>query len=454
MKTKIIKTLFLTSILAARALAADEGGFGLNQESLATAQKTLRGIRVQLDAAIKIIENTIYPNLATYGIDTQSTTPTTLIDFMSLSGSLAKSLSGSFGSSTFTQNPYFSTLQIIDAHLYIRAQFSSSNIIDSKSGSSSTVPIFEPFLGKRIILVPMFNISYDSNNKIIIKDQEISGWECLTDADDGIINSGASIAAGMRSVVSIAGGVLGSCQYVLASSLDALWSGYSASGSSSSGGGTSGSSTPSGPPIIYLAGTAVAAHPDSHYTPSMFSAINLVSLRGADLDTINNNNIAYWFNRSEFILPASAGTMVPIDWFVANPNASILDYCTSTWYSSGCNGAANNGNLVLRTSTGALTTSPTTYEPSTVKFNAHPDSYYTDSMFSSTNLNGLSVSSDKYGAATASWYWYGGFILPLSAGNMSPIDWFIAHPDKRIVDYCTSARYGSNCYGSTAVLNQ
>lgn len=226
MKNKLTKFLLVSSLLAsASAFAADEGKFGLNEEATVNARKTLNSVRKIVDEAVRLVEGIIYPNLATYNVNTASGTGV-LIDLIgSTSGkapTLSSSLTGQFTS--YTSNPYLQRAAILESGLKIQLQFvnSTTGVSNSNAGATFNVPIFESFYGKKILLIPIFNAKYTSN-KLTIKDQDISTWECLTDADDGISTSGTTIAAGMRSVVSMGGGILGTCQYLPSSSFTTVW---------------------------------------------------------------------------------------------------------------------------------------------------------------------------------------------------------------------------------------
>jgi len=73
---------------------------------------------------------------------------------------------------------------------------------------------------------------------------------------------------------------------------------------------------------------------------------------------------------------------------------------------------------------------------------------YFQSSAATTNLNGL-IAQDIYGVTQVAdgWFTNSTFYLPSSAAGMSAVDWFVANPNKRIVDYCAHAWLGSTCYG-------
>ncbi|AVP87582.1 hypothetical protein phytr_6410 [Candidatus Phycorickettsia trachydisci] len=191
------------------------------------ARKTLRSVKSDLDSAIRFVSDSIYPNLQTYGINTTKSSDNSLIvvDFV---GGKSEDDKNSFSSirrtfKNYLENPYISSLVVIESGLRIQMKFVSNNGVSSSTGTKAKVPIFEPFFGRRILLTPIFNIKYDNSGNVTAQDREIIAWECLSDADELISMSGTTIAEGMRSVVSIAGGELGSCQYLTASSLNRIW---------------------------------------------------------------------------------------------------------------------------------------------------------------------------------------------------------------------------------------
>jgi len=225
MKNKVTKILLVSSLLASgMSFGADEGRFGLNEEATVNARKTLTSVRKIVDEAVRLVEGIIYPNLATYSVDTSAGTGI-LVDLVGSTATktptLSSSLSGQFTS--YTANPYLARAAILESGLKVQLQFVDSGTgVSNANASAFNVPIFESFYGKKIILIPIFNAKY-SSGKLTLKDQEINTWECLTDADEGISTSGTTIAAGMRSVVSMGGGILGTCQYLPSSSFSTVW---------------------------------------------------------------------------------------------------------------------------------------------------------------------------------------------------------------------------------------
>jgi len=231
MKNKLTLSLLLTSLLASSVFAGDEGAFGLKEEDADMARKTLHSIRSSLDDAMRIVEDVLYPNLQTYSIQTFLPIASTTI-LMDLIGTTSGKVASNSRVSTtaftnYKTNPYIARLAIIETGLRVQMKFiSSATGVADNIGTTAKVPIFEPFYGKRIVMIPIFNVAYDgttSTSNVTAKDTEISAWECLSDADEGISTSGNTIAEGMRSIVSMAGGDLGSCQFIIATNLDTIW---------------------------------------------------------------------------------------------------------------------------------------------------------------------------------------------------------------------------------------
>jgi len=241
MKNKLTLSLLLTSLLASSTFAGDEGAFGLREEDADMARKTLHSIKSNLDDAMRKVEDILYPNLQTYSIQTNLSIGSTTI-LMDLIGTTSGKVASNSRVSTSTfnvsttvngvttttnsykTNPYIARLAIIETGLRVQLKFvgSATGVADNP-GTTAKEPIFEPFYGKRIVMIPIFNVAYDGSGNVTAKDTEISAWECLSDADEGISTSGNTIAEGMRSVVSMAGGDLGSCQFISATNLDAIW---------------------------------------------------------------------------------------------------------------------------------------------------------------------------------------------------------------------------------------
>jgi len=326
-------------------------------------------------------------------------------------------------------------------------------------------------------LIPIFNITYDSSNKITVKDSEISGWECLTDADGGISNSGVSIAGGMRSVISMGGGVLGSCQYILSSSLDSLWSGSGTSLTQCTNDNAGNATWTSVSPGSSSTGTCNSGYIMVNTSKMSRSCTN--SNGAATLEAVGSNGATSSGNFAGCTIAQctndNAGNAT---WTTVNAGSSSTGTCKSGYTANNSSKMSrlcsiSNNAASLETVTGGVTASgnfagcasaaPIAYNGGSSA--AHDWSYYRSSMFSSTNLSGLNAYdlgyiNDINGLAW--WFWITSFLLPSSAGTQGPIDWFIANPNVRIIDYCTTNSYntssgygihstqgGSPCYGST-----
>jgi len=222
-------TLLLISLFALNAFAGGDGEFGIGEEETNMARKTLLSIRPSLDDAMRKVEDVLFPNLQTYSIQTiiALANTTILMDFVgSTSGKVpTNSRTATSAYTTYKSNPYIARLAIIETGLRVQLKFISSTTgVTDNVGTTAKVPIFEPFLGKRIVMVPIFNVAYDSTGvNVTAKDLEITAWECLSDADEGVSNSGTTISEGMRSIVSMAGGNLGACQFISSTNLDTIW---------------------------------------------------------------------------------------------------------------------------------------------------------------------------------------------------------------------------------------
>jgi len=209
----------------------DEGGFGLSEEQTNMARQTLANMREIIDDAVRRVSKIFYPNIGTYGIKTNVSLSSAGIveDLIGGAGSTSgmgsgyayRSISGLY--SSYKSNLYIARMAIINAGLRIQLRFIENTTSVTAANLTTKVPMFELFYNRRIILMPMFNISYDSNGNIVARDLNISSWECLTDADESIGSAEAGLLEGMKSVISIGGGVLGTCQYVSVANMDNIW---------------------------------------------------------------------------------------------------------------------------------------------------------------------------------------------------------------------------------------
>jgi len=211
--------------------AYDEGGFGLSEEQTNMARKTLANIREVIDDAVRRVEKVYYPNIGTYGIKTNTSSSSSgiVVDLIGGTGSTGGMGSGYSSHSistlytSYKANSYIARMAIIAAGLRVQLKFINNTTSVTTANLTTKVPMFELFYNRRIVLMPMFNISYDSNGDIVARDLNIGSWEYLTDADESIGSGEAGLSEGMRSVVSIGGGVLGTCQYVSVANMDNIW---------------------------------------------------------------------------------------------------------------------------------------------------------------------------------------------------------------------------------------
>ncbi|AVP87576.1 hypothetical protein phytr_6350 [Candidatus Phycorickettsia trachydisci] len=240
-----LKFLVFTFVLSLNTSFSDEGEFGLREEEANMAHKTLQSIRTNLDDAMRKVEDALYPNLQTYSIQTNLpiSSTTILVDFIGYTpGKIPTNSRISLPPGApppgapppppgapppppaYRPNPYIARLAVIETGLHVQLKFVSAITgVNDNPVTTAKLPIFEPFYGKRIVMIPIFNVVYDSAGNVTTKDTEISTWECLSDADEGISTSGTTIAEGMRSVVSMGGGNLGACQFISSSNLDTIW---------------------------------------------------------------------------------------------------------------------------------------------------------------------------------------------------------------------------------------
>lgn len=223
---KISKILLLCLIFP-QCFAAQDEGYGISEVDINLARITGKNVLNHLSYAIKVVENDIYPNLSSYGKNVKTASTSIYAYLINTSGNTSTftnwiSTITSINSGSYTKNPYIDKLAIVDYGLKIEMQFVGSNITSLGVGTSAKIPVFEPFLGRRIMLVPIFNAVY-SNSKLTSQDKAISSWTCLTDVDETIASSANGISEGSLSVLSVAGGMLGSCQYISAATMNTVW---------------------------------------------------------------------------------------------------------------------------------------------------------------------------------------------------------------------------------------
>jgi len=213
--------------LFGQSFAVEDNGYGIREIDLNLARVTGKNILTHLTYAIKVVENDIYPNLSSYGKNVKTASTSIYAYLINTSGNTSTfsnwiTTVTSTNSGSYTKNPYIAKLAIVDYGLKIQMQFVTTNITSFGVGTTAKIPLFEPFLGRRIMLIPIFNATYLST-LLTSKDKAISSWTCLTDADETVATSANGISEGTLSVLSVAGGVLGSCQYISAATMNTIW---------------------------------------------------------------------------------------------------------------------------------------------------------------------------------------------------------------------------------------
>jgi len=224
---KRISQVLLLCIIYQQCYAFQDDGYGISETAINLARISGKNVLTHLTYAVKVVENDIYPNLSSYNKNVKTASTTIYAYLINTSGSTSTFTNWittvtTINSGSYTKNPYIDKLAIVDYGLKIQMQFAGSSITSLGVGTSAKIPVFEPFLARRIMLIPIFNATY-SGTTLTSKDKAISSWTCLTDADETIASSANGISEGTLSVLSIAGGVLGSCQYISSSTMNTIW---------------------------------------------------------------------------------------------------------------------------------------------------------------------------------------------------------------------------------------
>jgi hypothetical protein len=200
---------FVKIALATCAFGLAQGAYaGVLPEDLGNqARATLESINKLVDAAVARTEM-IYQNLGTNGVIQTSST-----------AGYAENLLGS------TADPYLQHLKIANAGLKIQIQFVGTAMGKNSygtTGSTVKAPVLPQLLGKKIILVPIYNFTSNSN-----RDATISSYECLTDADTGLASfmNDVGTREGQQSFISqySENKYLGKCQYLSTTNLATYW---------------------------------------------------------------------------------------------------------------------------------------------------------------------------------------------------------------------------------------
>jgi len=256
----ITSIVFILLCLDGISFALDQKNSGVREIDHKLAKATLDNITTHLEAAESVVMNDILPYVSSklytqggtgiyaYLINNTGNTST----FSNWITTVTNTNSGSY-----IKNPYIYKLAIVSNGLKIQMQFVNNYATPTNDYKTSKLAIFEPFLGKRIILVPHMqstgcgsfrntfslfsNIFYkfqyddeddndcdDDNRKRHKKQRVVVGtdidyWTCYTDADENVTYSATGIPEGSTSIISIAGGVLDGCIFMTSSNLNNLW---------------------------------------------------------------------------------------------------------------------------------------------------------------------------------------------------------------------------------------
>ncbi|AVP87580.1 hypothetical protein phytr_6390 [Candidatus Phycorickettsia trachydisci] len=262
----IVYLIFILLHLNGISFAYDQKNAGVREIDYNLAKATLENITTHLEYAEQVVMNDILPyvnsklytqqgtGVYAYLVNNTGNTST----FTNWITTVTNTNSGSY-----TKNPYIYKLAIVNYGLKIQMQFVNNYITPVSNYSTSKLSIFEPFLGRRIILVPHIksagcgsvrgilslfsdifdkfkgdddddndNDDYDDDDcrnkrrhkrQKIVTGGDIDYWTCYTDADETVAYSANGIPEGSVSIVSIAGGVLNGCMFMRAANLNNLW---------------------------------------------------------------------------------------------------------------------------------------------------------------------------------------------------------------------------------------
>lgn len=213
------------------SFALDRQDSGVREIDYNLAKATLDNITTHLEYAEKVVVNDILPYVNSSLYTQQSTGVYAYLvnntgntsTFSNWITSVTNTNSGSY-----VKNPYIYKLAIVNYGLKVQMQFVSAYVTPVSNYATSKLAIFEPFLGRRIILVPNINLTYITTGKgkkkiTIVTGSGISDWVCYTDSDETIASSTHGISERNNSIVSIAGGILDGCVFLTAASLNSLW---------------------------------------------------------------------------------------------------------------------------------------------------------------------------------------------------------------------------------------
>lgn len=264
MMLKIITCICVLLHLNGMSFALDQKNSGVREIDYNLAKATLKNITTHLEYAQKVVMNDILPYVSSYTYTQSTGIYAYLVNNTGYTSTFSNWITTvtSTNSESYVKNPYIYKLAIVNNGLKIQMQFVSNYVTPISGYTTSKLSIFEPFLGRRIVLVPYiqstgcgsvrstFSLFSDIHDKFKNNDDDdndddcdeedyhnkrrhrrqkvvtgggISYWTCYTDADETVAYSANAIPEGSISLVSIAGGVLNGCMFMRPSNLNNLW---------------------------------------------------------------------------------------------------------------------------------------------------------------------------------------------------------------------------------------
>lgn len=251
------------------SLALDQKNSGTREIDHNLAKATLENITTHLESAQKVVIYDILPYVSSSLYTQQSGIYAYLVNNTGYTSTFSNWLTTvtNTNAGSYVKNPYIYKLAIVNNGLKIQMQFVSTYVTPVSGYTTSKLSIFEPFLGRRIILVPyitrtslwgsvtscgstrsifsLFNNIFDKfqvnddddddnddddyrnkrrhKRQKVVTGGEIKYWTCYTDADETVAYSANAIPEGSISIVSIVGGVLNGCMFMRPSNLNNLW---------------------------------------------------------------------------------------------------------------------------------------------------------------------------------------------------------------------------------------
>lgn len=247
------------------SFALDQKNSGVREIDYNLAKATLENITTHLEYAQKVVMNDILPYVSSYTYTQSTGIYAYLVNNTGNTSTFSNWITTvtSTNSGSYVKNPYIYKLAIVNNGLKIQMQFVSNYVTPVSGYTTSKLSIFEPFLGRRIVLVPhiqstscgsvrstfslfsnifdRFQVNDDDDNDIDDYEEDdyhnkrrhkrqktvtgggIDYWTCYTDADETVAYSANAIPEGSISLVSIVGGVLNGCMFMRPSNLNNLW---------------------------------------------------------------------------------------------------------------------------------------------------------------------------------------------------------------------------------------